>query len=137
MKKIKKQKKSELFYLYFKKHKCPVCGRRLKVIPVIKTVYIHGPDDTKYDFPGRPYSTRHIPRGDTDVKWRTLHCSHCSLSFTGYEIKKSENIDPDAPQKPFFRIFLIIVAIAVVCAAAYLLYRYNSTVTLEDLGLTK
>lgn len=75
------------FYVHWKKHFCPKCGKKLNLQYISKIVNSKSPEAKDYDF----------SVGDTffvgDVEFRTIyfHCSNCHLNIALNEMKKYES----------------------------------------------
>lgn len=78
---------ANLFYVRYKKHFCPKCGKKLKLRYIRKIVNSKSPEAKNYDF----------SLGDTffvgDVEFRTLcfFCDNCQSSIPFQDMKKYEN----------------------------------------------
>ena len=73
------------FYLYFKKHLCPVCNSRLKVEFVTKTPH-NGVNSSKWG--GATY----YENGVTGME-PCFYCEKCKKAFSVEKIKNTENGD--------------------------------------------
>ena len=74
------------FYVYFKKHFCPNCGKKLKTHRIIKTVNSKSPEAKKYDF----YLNMTAYSGDVEFRIKCFQCSDCQLDIMFDDMKKHE-----------------------------------------------
>ena len=71
-------------FFFFKKHYCPKCSEKLKVVKESKIVNSNSPDAKNYDFSlGDTYLS-----GDVKFIFKMLECPKCKTRFSAEEIKK-------------------------------------------------
>ena len=74
------------FYVHWKKHFCPKCGKKLELRYVSKIVNSKSPEAEKYDFSvGDTFFV-----GDVEFRTRYFFCNVCQTSISFQEIKKYE-----------------------------------------------
>jgi len=75
------------FYLHWKKHFCPECGRKLDLKYISRIVNSNSPEAKDYDFSvGDTFLV-----GDVDFRTRYFHCTNCQFDISIREMKKYEN----------------------------------------------
>ncbi|MBQ7385912.1 MAG: hypothetical protein IJW04_05325 [Ruminococcus sp.] len=71
-------------FFFFKKHYCPKCSEKLKVVKESKIVNSNSPEAKNYDFSlGDTYLS-----GDVKIIFKMLECPKCKTRFSAEEIKK-------------------------------------------------
>lgn len=74
------------FYVHWKKHFCPKCGRKLELRYISRVVNSKSKEARNYDFSlGDTFLT-----GDVEFRTRFFHCSNCSFDISFEEMKKYE-----------------------------------------------
>ena len=74
------------FYVHWKKHFCPKCGKKLELWYVSKIVNSNSPEAKDYDFSvGDTFFV-----GDVEFRIRYFHCSNCQFDISFKEMKKYE-----------------------------------------------
>ena len=87
------------FYLYLKKHFCPICGNKLELRFVSKIVNSKSPEAKDYDFSnGDTFFT-----GDVEFITRCFHCLNCKVDISVKDMKKYEK-ESDSPTRDHIRI---------------------------------
>ncbi len=79
----------DIIYTVFKKHRCPACGEKLKLIKLQKIVNSESPEAKDYDF---SLGARTSVRGDMKFYRPAFRCRACGREFEVEEIKKAEGI---------------------------------------------
>ena len=75
-----------IFYTLFKKHYCPNCNKRLRLVKKSKIVNSNSPEAKDYDFSvGDTFFV-----GDVEFRTRYFHCANCQLDISFREMKKYE-----------------------------------------------
>lgn len=77
---------ASLFYVYFKRHHCPLCGTKLKTSYYSVIVNSDSPEAKKYDFSvGDSYVT-----GDLEFRTMCFKCPKCEIKISFDEMKRLE-----------------------------------------------
>lgn len=74
------------FYVYFKKHYCPKCSTKLKIITGSKVVNPKSPDAKEYDF----YFVDSYFIGDVKFVWTEFECPNCCFRIKASDLEKIE-----------------------------------------------
>lgn len=82
----KKRIWSNLFYLYFKKHYCPNCSERLRIIKVNKVINSKSKEAEKFDF----QNIDNFYVGNVEFIWDELKCYQCGYQTTIKNFKQLE-----------------------------------------------
>lgn len=76
------------FYVHWKKHFCPKCGKKLELRYTSKIVNSKSPEAKDYDFSvGDTFFV-----GDVDFRTRYFYCPNCLFNISFQEMKKFEKI---------------------------------------------
>lgn len=74
------------FYVHWKKHFCPKCGKKLELRYISKIVNSKSSEAKDYDFSvGDTFFV-----GDVEFRTRYFHCANCHLDISFKEMKKYE-----------------------------------------------
>ena len=84
----------DMYYVSFKKHKCPNCQTILKTVKVSQTVKKDSPEAKNYDFDFSVSGTR-FKIDEITVVSKQFECPYCQMLYTIDEIKKSEGYYPE------------------------------------------
>lgn len=77
-----------MFYTLFKKHYCPNCKNKLKLVKKSKTVNSNSPEAKNYDFNlGDGFM-----EGNVKFVWKEFECAMCQKEFTVNEIRSTERV---------------------------------------------
>lgn len=77
---------SAIFYTLFKKHYCPNCGKRLRLVKKSKIVNSNSPEAKNYDFNlGDSFM-----EGNVKFVWKEFQCPICQKEFTVEDIRHIE-----------------------------------------------
>lgn len=74
------------FFVYLKKHYCPICGDRLTRVKVSKIVHSKSPDAENYDFEVADITVK----GNMKFTHIEFHCDRCERNYTVKEQKENE-----------------------------------------------
>ena len=74
------------FYVYLKKHYCPVCGRLLNKTRVSKIVNSNSPEAANFDF----HTLDNYMLGNVKFIWTEFQCATCERNYTIGEMKRIE-----------------------------------------------
>lgn len=74
------------FYVHWKKHLCPKCGKKLKLRYVSKIVNSKSPEAKDYDF--SVADTFFV--GDVEFRIRCFYCSDCDFDISFKEMRNYE-----------------------------------------------
>ena len=77
------------FFVYFRKHNCPVCGQRLLRNKVSSIVHSDSPEAASYDFDIADIQVK----GNVKFTHVKFFCPDCQKQFTVKEIKKAKKRD--------------------------------------------
>jgi len=74
------------FYVHWKKHFCPKCGKKLELRYISKIVNSNSPEAKDYDFSvGDTFFV-----GNVEFRTRYLHCTNCKLNISFKEMKQQK-----------------------------------------------
>ena len=74
------------FYVNFKRHSCPVCGKRLDKIKVSRVVNSKSPEAKNFDF----QSVDNFMIGNVKFIWTEFRCDNCKRNYSIDEMRKTE-----------------------------------------------
>ncbi len=84
----KKYINNDVIYTRFKKHYCPDCNIRLKIIEVSKVVNSKSPEAKKYDLSmGDTFIS-----GNIEVIWKEFQCPECNRIISVKQMKHIEGL---------------------------------------------
>ncbi len=71
------------FYIHWKKHYCPKCGKKLELMYTSKVVNSKSPEAINYDFfVGDTFFV-----GDVEFRTRYFFCNECQYSISPHDMK--------------------------------------------------
>lgn len=76
------------FFVYCKKHPCPVCGKELEKVRVSRVVNPKSEEAKEFDF---SFGDSHLI-GTTRFVWTEFHCEPCQRSYRVQELYKLEKV---------------------------------------------
>ena len=81
----------DMFYIRFKKHFCPDCKIKVKVVKVSQIVNSESPEAKNFDF-SMSLSGTYL-KGNIKFVWKEFVCPQCGRKFTVKEMQRIEAIE--------------------------------------------
>lgn len=75
-----------IFYILLKKHYCPDCNKRLRLVKKSKIVNSNSPEAKNYDF----NSGDGFMDGNVRFVWKEFQCPMCQKEFTIEDMRRAE-----------------------------------------------
>lgn len=77
----------DLFFTLFKKHYCPTCNKRLRLVKKSKIINSGSPEAANFDFS----LADSFMKGNVRFVWKEFQCPACQTEYTIEDMKRREN----------------------------------------------